>query len=61
MSLLIYKIIFLFISLYIGLKTIGYGLYEIEQKENKNGGITVIVFSCLSILFCDFAIFLCSP
>lgn len=33
------------------LKAFGYGLYEIKEKENKTGGITVIVFSLLVVVF----------
>ena len=48
---IIYKIIFLFISIYVLLKTVGYGIYEIKEKENKIGGISVIVFSLAVVVF----------
>lgn len=51
MSSIIYHILFLIISLYILLKTIGYGLYEINTVKNKSGGIVVIIFSILVVIF----------
>ena len=58
MSNIIYDIIFLLISLYILLKAIGYGIYELKEKENKTGGTTVIVFSILVVIFSNIMIFL---
>lgn len=54
----IYNIIFFVISIYILLRTIGYGIYEINEKENKSGGITVIVFSILVIIYSNIMMFL---
>ncbi len=54
----IFDIIFLLISLYILLKTIGYGLYELKEKQNKSGGITVIVFSILVVIFFNTMMFM---
>ena len=53
MNSIFYDIIFLLISLYILLKAIGYGLYEIKEKTNKSGGITVITFSILVVIFAN--------
>ena len=58
MSSIIYDIIFLLISLYILLKTIGYGLYEIKEKMNKSGGITVIAFSIIVVIFANTIMFM---
>lgn len=58
MSNIIYDIIFLIISLYILVRAIAYGLYEIKQKENKTGGITVIVFSVLVVIFANCMMFI---
>lgn len=53
-----FYIVFLLISLYILLKAIGYGIYEIQEKENKTGGFTVIVFSLLVSTFANLMMFL---
>lgn len=52
-SSIIYKIIFLIISVFILFKTMGYGIYEINEKENKTGGIAVIVFSFTVVIFAN--------
>ena len=54
----IFDIIFLLISLYILLKTIGYGLYELKEKQNKSGGVIVIVFSILVVIFSNVMMFM---
>ena len=38
-------ILFVVVIIFIFLKVVAYGLYEIKQENNKFGGITVIVFS----------------
>ncbi len=55
---IIYNIIFLVISIYVLLRTISYGIYEIKEKENKCGGTTVIVFSVLVIIYSNIMMFL---
>lgn len=54
---IIYNVIFLLISIYILLKTIGYGLYEFNEKKNKSGGTVVIVFSTLVVIFSNIMMF----
>lgn len=54
---IIYNVIFLLISIYILLKTIGYGLYELNEKQNKSGGTVVIVFSTLVVIFSNVMMF----
>ena len=51
MTNFIYDIIFLLFTIYIMLQTIGYGIYEIKEKGNKPGGIVVISFSILVVIF----------
>ena len=51
MNSIIYQILFLFITIYIFFKALGYALYEIKELKNKPGGIKVIVFSALIVLF----------
>lgn len=48
---LIYPIFFTLFTIYFLLKAIYYGIYEIKQENNKTGGIIVITFSTLVILF----------
>lgn len=43
--------IFLLFTLFIGIKSIAYAIYEIKQEHNKSGGITLITFSILTIIF----------
>ena len=57
MAYIIYNVIFLLISIYILLKTIGYGLYEFNEKKNKSGGTVVIVFSTLVVIFSNVMMF----
>ena len=47
---MIYNIIFLVATFYILLKTIGYGIYEFKEKNNKSGGISVILLSIFSVV-----------
>lgn len=56
MSTLIYQLIFIFITIFIFFKTVGYAIYELKEKENKVGAITVIAFSFLVIVFSNIAI-----
>ncbi len=51
MTVLIYDLVFLLLSLYILGKTIGYAVYEIKQFNNKSGGITIIIFSVIVVIF----------
>lgn len=53
MITIVHYIIFLLITIYILLKVIGYGIYEIKQENNKFGGIVVISFSCLVVIFAN--------
>lgn len=58
MTNFLYDILFLIISIYILLKAIGYGIYEIKEKENKTGGITVITFSIFVVIFSNIMMFM---
>ncbi|MCI8759726.1 MAG: hypothetical protein HFJ34_01140 [Clostridia bacterium] len=58
MSSIVYHMLFLIISLYILLKAIGYAWYEINTIKNKIGGITVIAFSILVVIFSNIIIWL---
>lgn len=54
----IYYAVFLFVSLYILLKSIGYGIYEINEEKNKSGGICVISFSTLVVTFTNIVLWI---
>ncbi len=53
MTIFIYNIVFLFLSLYILGNTIGYAIYEIKEFNNKSGGITIIVLTILVVIFAN--------
>lgn len=52
----IYDLLFILISLYVLIKTIYYGLYEIKENDNKTGGIVVISFSVIVFIFFNIVI-----
>lgn len=52
----IYDLLFILISLYVLIKTIYYGLYEIKENDNKTGGIVVISFSIIVFIFFNIVI-----
>lgn len=54
----IYDLLFVLISLYVLIKTIYYGIYEIKQNNNKTGGIVVISFSIVVFIFFNLVILL---
>ena len=58
MNSIIYFIVFLIFTLYILLKTIGYAIYEIKEQNNKIGGIVIISFSILVVIFINVMMFL---
>lgn len=53
MTSIIYDLIFLVISIFILLKVIGYAIYEIKELNNKAGGIAIISFSVLVVIFAN--------
>ena len=58
MSSFVYHFLFLIISLYVLLKTIGYALYEINTLKNKSGGIVVITISFIIIIFSNIMVWM---
>lgn len=44
-------IIFFFVTLFICLKAIGYGLYEFKENNNKIAGVFIIIFAIVSTTF----------
>lgn len=55
---LVYHVLFFLLSLFILLKTIGYAFYEINTLKNKIGGIVVIAFSLLVVIFSNVMIWM---
>lgn len=55
MSTIIYQLIFIFITIFIFFKTVGYAIYELKEKQNKIGAITIICFSFLVIVVSNIA------
>lgn len=53
MTSIIYDLIFLVITIFILLKVIGYAIYEIKELNNKAGGIIIISFSTLVVIFAN--------
>lgn len=47
----LFYIVFIITTVFILVKTIFYGLYEINTENNKSGGIAVICFSILVVVF----------
>ena len=55
---LLYYIVFLVVTIFILVKTIFYGVYEIKTEKNKSGGIAVICFSVLVVVFANVVVFI---
>ena len=55
---LIYDIIFLIFTLYILLRCIAYGIYEIKEENNKSGGILFIVTGIVAVIFSNILMFI---
>lgn len=56
--LLIYKIFFLFITLYFLLNLIAYGIYEKKEENNPYGGFSIILLGVFSFLFSNIIIWI---
>ena len=44
-------IIFAFISLYIFIRSISYGIYEIKSNNNTSAGIVTFIFALIALIF----------
>lgn len=53
----LYHFVFTFVTIFVLIKTIFYGIYEINTEKNKTGGIAVICFSILVTIFSNIIIF----
>ena len=50
-------ILFIIVDIFIFIKVLAYGLYEIKQEPNKFAGITVIIFSLFVAILSIFSLF----
>lgn len=55
---LLESIVFTCFTIYVLLKAIGYGIYEIKNENNRYGGIFVITFSCFCIILVNVAFYM---
>jgi len=53
-----YHFLFLMFSIFVLLKSIFYALYEIKTENNKSGGVALICFSIIVIIFANIVVFL---
>ena len=44
-------IVVVILSVWIFIKTLFYGIFEIKNNSNKPGGITIILISIISLIF----------
>ena len=54
----LYHFIFIVVTIFVLIKTIFYGIYEINTEKNKSGGIGIIIFSILVVVFSILMIFI---
>lgn len=52
-----YHFLFLMFSIFVLLKSIFYALYEIKTENNKPGGVTLICFYIIVIIFANVVVF----
>lgn len=53
-----YHILFLIFTSYVLIKSVSYGLYEINEQKNKLGGRIVILFTIFSVIFSNIIVWL---
>ena len=51
---IIYDFLFLIFSIFVLLKLFFYAIYEIKTQNNKSGGVAVIVFTVIVLVFAGF-------
>lgn len=51
-----FNLLFLIFSTFLFIRCVAYGIFEINQNYNKNGGISFIIFCFISILFSNIVI-----
>ncbi len=53
-----YHFLFFVFSIFVLLKSVFYALYEIKSQDNKSGGIAVICFTIVVLIFTNIVVFL---
>ena len=53
---LYYHIVYVMLCIYVLIKSISYGLYEIKEEKNKYGGIMVITITIFDVIFSNIVI-----
>lgn len=53
-----YHFLFFVFSIFVLLKSVFYALYEIKTQDNKSGGIAVICFTIVVLIFTNIVVFL---
>ena len=51
-------IVVVLLSIWIFIKTLFYGIYEIKNNSNKPGGITIILISIISLILPNVMIYI---
>ena len=51
------KYLIIILSIFISIRCLSYGYYEIKKNSNTFGGITVILIAILSVLFPNIVIY----
>lgn len=52
------RIIVGLLSIWIFIRTLSYGIYEIKQNSNTSGGITIIVLAVLSLILPNIVVYI---
>lgn len=55
---LFYHALFLIFTIYVLIQSVSYGLYEINEQNNKFGGRIVILFTIFSVVFSNIIVWL---
>ena len=53
-----FNFLFFIFSIFVLLKSVFYALYEIKSQDNKSGGVAVIVFTIIVLVFANVVVFL---
>ena len=52
------KIVIIILSIIIGIKTVSYGIYEINENKNTFGGIFVIALAAISTILPNVVVYI---
>ena len=51
------KFVILILSLWVFVRALSYGMYEIQENKNTPGGVVVISLSTIALVFVNFVVF----